>query len=303
MSVRALTEAWAFIEKGKCDTAGEKLCLLRLADHVNDETKQAWPSTRHLAKMTGLGRSTVQRSLLSLADKKAFKPERRKSQFGDDKSTLYHWLLDGWDQNDPTKPKQKKLGSSERHGGAHNEASLAPPSSQGDGPTQPPEPPSSEPSSNHHPNQSEGGGDGKAGLSLLLESIPREERESVSVAYMAVANEQQRKLLADELLAGIRQAKVRDVLKMFECLCRKAEKGALTAGWSRDEQSQDLYSDLNHQISELFSACKNGMNIMADGHAIKVIASGMGEYHAQYSDGREIPMRRLLVTSNKVEVV
>ncbi len=54
MSVRASSWAWSITLP-----ATQKLVLLALADHSNDEDFSCWPSVTHLTKKTGLGRRTV----------------------------------------------------------------------------------------------------------------------------------------------------------------------------------------------------------------------------------------------------
>jgi len=136
MSVKAITEAWAWIAGGEAKTAAEKLVILRIADHVSDETQEAFPSSRHLARMTALGRATVQRSLRSL-DGRAFRAERRKSRHGDDAATLYHWLLKGWPHGEATLPISEQA---VQGGGLTQQPGVAPPESHG-GLAQQPEPP------------------------------------------------------------------------------------------------------------------------------------------------------------------
>lgn len=58
MSVRASAWAWS-VEL----PAPQKLVLLALADHCNDEDFTCWPSVTHLTRKTGLGRRTVFRCL------------------------------------------------------------------------------------------------------------------------------------------------------------------------------------------------------------------------------------------------
>jgi len=61
MSVKAITWAW----RQKLP-ATEKLVLLALADHSNDEDFRAWPSLSHLADKCGLHRRSVIRLLAEL---------------------------------------------------------------------------------------------------------------------------------------------------------------------------------------------------------------------------------------------
>lgn len=63
MSVKAITWAWSVEAKPT-----EKLMLLALADHANDEDFTCWPSLTHLEKKTGLNRTTVWRSIDRLVE-------------------------------------------------------------------------------------------------------------------------------------------------------------------------------------------------------------------------------------------
>lgn len=63
MSIKAIS--WAWDQQLK---AVPKLILLALADHANDEDYTCWPSITHIAKKTGLGRSTVIDNINKLAD-------------------------------------------------------------------------------------------------------------------------------------------------------------------------------------------------------------------------------------------
>lgn len=58
MSIRALNWAW-----GQEIRPTEKLLLLALSDHSNDEDFTCWPSLTHLAKKTGMDRATVWKSI------------------------------------------------------------------------------------------------------------------------------------------------------------------------------------------------------------------------------------------------
>ena len=44
----------------------ERLVLIYLADHCNEEKGYAWPSIKRLAKRTGMGQSTVKRAVATL---------------------------------------------------------------------------------------------------------------------------------------------------------------------------------------------------------------------------------------------
>lgn len=51
-------------------SATDKLVLLALSDHANDEDFSCWPSLTHLARKCGLNRSTIKRVLKRLEDSK-----------------------------------------------------------------------------------------------------------------------------------------------------------------------------------------------------------------------------------------
>jgi hypothetical protein len=64
MSVSAIAWAWNTELKPT-----EKIVLLALCDHVNDENGKCWPSITHLQKKTGLSRPSVWKSINRLIEK------------------------------------------------------------------------------------------------------------------------------------------------------------------------------------------------------------------------------------------
>jgi DNA-binding transcriptional MocR family regulator len=65
MSFQAMT--WAVTQR--CDSSGEKLVLIMLANHTNSHTGQCNPSHKLLADECSMGVSTLKRHLQSLTDK------------------------------------------------------------------------------------------------------------------------------------------------------------------------------------------------------------------------------------------
>jgi len=65
MSFQAMT--WAVSQQ--CDSSGEKLVLIMLANHTNSHTGQCNPSHKLLADECSMGVSTLKRHLQSLTDK------------------------------------------------------------------------------------------------------------------------------------------------------------------------------------------------------------------------------------------
>lgn len=57
----------------------ERLVLVAVASHINQDGNQAWPSLERLAEMTGMGRSTVQRHMRSLKERGVVTVRRRFS--------------------------------------------------------------------------------------------------------------------------------------------------------------------------------------------------------------------------------
>ena len=91
MSVAAITAAW----KVDCEPT-QKLVLLALADHANDETWKCWPSLGHLHKKTGLNRRTVSRALKLLADAGLIGRINRGRE-----STVYQLNVASWGHETP----------------------------------------------------------------------------------------------------------------------------------------------------------------------------------------------------------
>ena len=75
MSVSIMAAAWTV----ECEPT-QKLVLLALADHANDENFQCWPSLTHICKKTNLGRSTVARSLRDLEAARVIDRRKRGQQ-------------------------------------------------------------------------------------------------------------------------------------------------------------------------------------------------------------------------------
>lgn len=94
MSVFAMSWAWE-----QEATAGGKLVLLAVADHADPEG-ECYPSRRRLAKMTGLGRSSVSRYLAALETRGLLQREPRHRENGSRTSTLYRLPLPGGPMQD-----------------------------------------------------------------------------------------------------------------------------------------------------------------------------------------------------------
>lgn len=85
MSVRAITWAWTVELKST-----EKLLLLALCDHANDEDFECWPSVTHLQRKTGLSRPAVWRGIDRLLEKKlVFRVGNREGINGSKGNTIY----------------------------------------------------------------------------------------------------------------------------------------------------------------------------------------------------------------------
>lgn len=65
MSIKMITEAFKLFGESKLSPA-QKLVLIALADHANDEDHLCWPSLQHLQKKTGLGKNTIWQSIDAL---------------------------------------------------------------------------------------------------------------------------------------------------------------------------------------------------------------------------------------------
>ena len=80
----ALAQAWTIT---LCPR--DKLVLLALADHANDEDFTCFPSVRHLAEKTNMSQRTVLRALDSLEEQSVIKRTQRKSGKVVQMSNLY----------------------------------------------------------------------------------------------------------------------------------------------------------------------------------------------------------------------
>ena len=107
MSVRMIS--WAFQQKL---SPTEKLVLIALADHANDEDFTCWPSLTHLVKKTCLSRKTVWKAIDKLADKGLVKRVNDPTK----RSTTYYLIgAEGtyprYTKNPPQVPTSPRLGS------------------------------------------------------------------------------------------------------------------------------------------------------------------------------------------------
>lgn len=91
MSVRIMADVWA----SSAAKGNDRLVLLALADHANDEDRQCWPSLTHVAKKCQLSRTTVRRCVYRLA----IRGELRLVILGSGRSASRYEI---WD---PTKPR------------------------------------------------------------------------------------------------------------------------------------------------------------------------------------------------------
>lgn len=70
--------AWAVEQK--CESPGQKLVLLMLANHCNGHTKQCNPSHKRLAEECSMGVSTLKRNIAGLADAGLLTIEHRSNE-------------------------------------------------------------------------------------------------------------------------------------------------------------------------------------------------------------------------------
>lgn len=85
MSIRAMV--WALDASIADHTA--KLVLIALADHADDKTMQCWPSAEHIAKRTGMGRSSVYRAISFLRSNGFLEHKRRRHTSGVPRQPLF----------------------------------------------------------------------------------------------------------------------------------------------------------------------------------------------------------------------
>lgn len=112
MSFKASMQAWKVRT-----TPRNKLVLLALADHANDEYT-CFPSVRHLAEKTNLSRSSIQRAIKSLGKECFIKITRRKSGPVTQSSNLYELSYAKiLDVLDPLTERQSDTGG--RHSDSH----------------------------------------------------------------------------------------------------------------------------------------------------------------------------------------
>lgn len=101
MSVSTMAWAW----KQKCSPT-EKLILLALADHANDDGR-CWPGMEHIAEKTGFTRRSVINSVRALQEKGILGVTKRASG-GFKKSNLYTLLVDAKDEGTRCEPRSQR---------------------------------------------------------------------------------------------------------------------------------------------------------------------------------------------------
>jgi len=69
--------------------ANEKLLLILLADHADDETGKCWPSQNYIASRSGLARSTINRTIKRLEGKSLIRIKHRFREDGGNRSNTY----------------------------------------------------------------------------------------------------------------------------------------------------------------------------------------------------------------------
>ena len=117
MSIKMITYAFKSFEDSKLSPA-QKLVLLALADHANDEDQLCWPSLNHLSKKTGMDRGTIWRSIQKLETLGLIKIVKKGTNGPIPESTLYYIALGdsslqlGESCNRPVRRKQQALGES-----------------------------------------------------------------------------------------------------------------------------------------------------------------------------------------------
>lgn len=90
MSVQALS--WALNNAPAYLSSAERFVMVALADYVGSEIPDAWPSVATLARKTGLGRRTVQRSLRTLCAVRIITPVGvGPAKRSDRQPTMYRW--------------------------------------------------------------------------------------------------------------------------------------------------------------------------------------------------------------------
>lgn len=89
MSIKLTTAAYALFGQVKLSPS-QKLVLLALCDHANDEDHTCWPSINHLQKKLGLGRNTIWQAIDALCDAGYVTRVKKGSNGPIPESTLYH---------------------------------------------------------------------------------------------------------------------------------------------------------------------------------------------------------------------
>lgn len=105
--------AWAVEQK--CESPGQKLVLLMLANHCNGHTKQCNPSHKRLATECSMGISTLKRNIASLADAGLLTIEHRSNE-GVSLPNQYRL----------TPPKLEGVGPNRADGGSKSDGGVGP---------------------------------------------------------------------------------------------------------------------------------------------------------------------------------
>lgn len=108
MSVDAIV--WTF--RHSRSTGLDRLVLLTLADHYNDEEKAAWPSIGTISRKAGISESSVKRCIVSLSEIGEIQIEERKKSNHTNSSNLYHFpAFEEWSTRDREGVRENPRGS------------------------------------------------------------------------------------------------------------------------------------------------------------------------------------------------
>jgi len=224
VSVAAITAAW----KVDCEPT-QKLVLLALADHANDETWKCWPSLGHLHKKTGLNRRTVSRAIKALIDSGLIGRINRGRE-----STVYQLNVASWGHETPRGTEPLGAESHKGRGDMPPGVGATCPQGRGDMPHEPSGNRQEEPSGNRH-------GRAKSAHRLPEGWEPTEEvrQQCRGMGLSADAVEWELEKFRDHWMAATKNASKKDWGAAFRNWCRKAVEFRRERNGGREAEEQE----------------------------------------------------------------
>jgi len=241
MSIEA--SSWAWRLQGL--TASQKLVLLALADHANEDGI-CWPGQKSISKKTGLSERTVKRARSDLEKKELISVERRPGKGGGNRSNRYILELG---QSANLTPPHDKTGQEAKCQPDTPKVTPRHPQSA----TVTPKPTTEPPGSKRPP---------QGGCGFLWPEGLFSKRLEKTVLKIS---EKDRQTFLDEIFSNLEAGKITTTPERYA-------EGMVRNGWVPSEATQSSRRDqtINQRIDELQTAAKGGAIIKIGGDVIAI---------------------------------